>query len=336
MRSERSGELTVTLVQACFTERDYHSPEAFRDKVLRLSAGMPESRSARRLVVYPELTGLWVPLLKGRSPASLPALATLLFLRHPLGMLGGLATGRGISPLIRLDWQESLEAWIGPFREAARRLGAYVCPGSSLLPPFDWETRRGPHLTGRGVYNTSCLISPRGTILGWTRKLHPLPVERRLGVLPGSPRDLNLYHTDLGPIGILLCLDGFHEQAVQLLDRLGCRIVIQPSANPLPWLSPPRRAMAPTQEEQWLGQGLGYLIQGRENIAAAVNPMSVASVLGHRDEGRSSVFLNPARGLGLGSPSRLPEEYRSYSGLAAIAASCDREELLTVRITGLP
>ena len=94
--------------------------------------------------------------------------------------------------------------------------------------------------------------------------------------------------------------------------------------------------MALTQEEQWLGQGLGYLIQGRENIAAAVNPMSVASVLGHRDEGRSSVFLNPARGLGLGSPSRLPEEYRSYSGLAAIAASCDREELLTVRITGLP
>jgi predicted amidohydrolase len=336
MRGARTVDLTATLVQSCFTARDYESPEAFREKVLALCKEIRAPRSAAQLVVYPELTGLWVPLLGDRRPRSLPALAAGLLLRYPLGVIGGLATGHGLSALFRTDWEESLRVWIEPFREVARRLGAYVCPGSSLLPPFDWEALRGPHLSGASVYNTSCLISPRGTILGWTRKIHPLRIERRLGVRPGRLGELGLYHTDIGRIGILLCLDGFYEAAVQQLDRLGCQIVVQPSANPLPWQRPPRRGMVLSQEEQWLRQGLGYLIQGRENIGLALNPMSVATVLGHTDEGRSSVFVNPAKGLEVRSPARLPEAYRSYSGLTAIAASCDREEILSVTITGLP
>jgi hypothetical protein len=336
MRRARNADLTATLVQSCFTARDYQSPEAFREKVLALCERIRAPRSGARLVVYPELTGLWVPLLAGRRPRSLPALAAGLLLRYPLGVLGSLVTGRGLSALFRIDWQESLRVWIEPFREAARRLGAYVCPGSSLLPSFDWEVLRGPHVHGPGVYNTSCLISPLGTILGWTRKVHPLRLERRLGVRPGSLGDLCPFHTGIGRIGILLCLDGFHEAAVQQLDRLGCQIVVQPSANPLPWQRPPRRKMTFSQEQQWLRQGLGYLIQGRENIALALNPMSVASVLGHTDEGRSSVFVNPAKGLEVRAPTRLPEAYRSYSGLTAIAASCNREEILSVTITGLP
>jgi predicted amidohydrolase len=340
MRGASSGEFAATLVQSGFTTPDYESPEAFKAKVRSLCDEIPPSRSARQLVVFPELTGLWIPLLDGRRPASLPALAASLFLRHPLGLLGALATGRGISPLIHLDWQASLRAWVEPFRDAARRLGAYLCPGSALLPLFDWESRQGPHLTGRGMYNTSCLISPRGTILGWTRKIHPPPAERRLGVRPGCLHDLGVYHTDIGRIGLLLSLDGFHETAVQQLDRLGCQVLLQPSASSLPWGSPPRhppqRGIKRSQEDLWLGEGLGYLIRGRENIALALNPMSVSSVLGCRHQGRSTVFLNPAKGAELRSPRKLPEGHRSYSGLAAITASCDGEEILTVAIAGLP
>jgi predicted amidohydrolase len=335
MRRRSTGGLTVTLVQSCFTDRDYRSLEAFREKVRSLCSRIPSARSPDRLVVFPELTGLWLPLLKGRQPRSLPALVLSLFLGHPLGLLGSLALGRGMAAAFRLDWQAGLHGWIEPFREAARQLAAYVCPGSSVLPPFDWELRRGPHVTGGGVYNTSCLISPRGTILGWTRKVHPPRAERRLGIHPAPLRDLDVYRTDIGRIGILLCLDGFHEAAVQRLDRLGCEIVVQPSANPLPWRKPPRKGMELSQEAQWLGQGLGYLIRGRENIALALNPMSVSSVLGHRDEGRSNLFLNPAKGVETPSQTRLPKGDRSHSGLAAIAASCDREEVLTVELTGL-
>ncbi|MBN1834768.1 MAG: hypothetical protein JW820_02895 [Spirochaetales bacterium] len=336
MRAASSRELAVTLVQSCFTASDYHSPESFRDKVLGLCQRVAKSRSAGRLVVFPALTGLWIPLLKGRRPASRAALAASLLLRHPLSTLAGLAGGAGIAPLFRLGWEAALAAWIEPFREAARRLGAYLCPGSSLVPPFDREALRGLQATGAGVYETSCLISPLGTILGWTRKRHPPPRERRLGVRAARAEEPALYHTELGRIGLVLCPDGFHETEVQQLDRLGCQLVIQPSANPLPWEAPPRRGMALTREEQWLGHGLGHLVQGRENIGAALSPMSVSSVLGRRDRGRSHVFLNPAKGLGLRTQSRLPESYRSYSGLAAIAGSCDQEEILTATLTGLP
>jgi len=335
MDKTSSGRLTVILVQSSFRAEDYRSPEAFRDKILDSCSRVPGPRSSRRLVVYPQLTGLWIPLLRGRRTPSLPALAVSAFLSHPLGLLGSLATARGIAPLFRLDWQGSLHGWIEPFREAARRLGAYVCPGSSVLPPFDWETMRGAHLTGGGVYNTSCLISPRGTILGWTRKIHPQRLERRLGIRPARLADLGVYQTDIGRIGVLLCPDGFHETAVQHLDRLGCQIVVQPSANPLPWNQPPKRGPELAQEARWLAQGLGYLIQGRENIAMAVNPMSVSAVLRRRDEGRSSLFLNPAKGVQTPSQARLPKGYGSYSGLAAIAAACDQEEILSVEVTGL-
>jgi hypothetical protein len=334
MRRTGSDGLTVTLVQSSFTADDYRSAGAFRNKVLSTCARVPAARFPRRLVVFPELTGLWIPLLRGRRSTSLPALALSLLLAHPLGILGGLSTGRGMAALFRVDWHASLHDWVEPFREVARRLGAYLCPGSSVLPPFDWESLRGPHLAGGGVYNTSCLISPRGTILGWTRKTHPLRSERRLGIRPARPGDPGVYQTDIGRIGILLCLDGFHEAAVQHLDRLGCQIVIQPSANPLPWKRPPRPGIEITQEAHWLAQGLGYLIQGRENIAVALNPMSVSRVLGHRDEGRSSLFLNPAKGVESPSQGRLPRGFRSYSGLAAIAASCDEEEILSVDVTG--
>jgi predicted amidohydrolase len=335
MRRRSPGELTATLIQSHFAAGDYQSPESFHDKVLGLCEGLPSAASVPRLVVFPELTGLWVPLLRGRRPRSSAALAASLVLRHPLAFLGALASGQGMSFAFRLDWQSSLDAWIEPFREAARRHEAYICPGSTLLPPFDWDPLRGRQLTGRGLYNTSCLISPRGTLLGWTRKLHPLAIERRLGVRAGSLSELQPYYTDLGVVGILLGLDGFHECAVQHLDRLGCRIVVQPSANPLAWERPLRRAAELTQEQQWLGTGLGYLLQGRENLALALNPMSVASVLGQRAEGRSSVFVNPARGLELRGRSRLAEAYRGYSGLAAVAVSCDSEELLTVTVGGL-
>jgi hypothetical protein len=160
--------------------------------------------------------------------------------------------------------------------------------------------------------------------------------ERLLGIKSGELRDLVPYQTELGNVGILICLDGFHERAVEQLDRQGCRIVLMPSANPKPWETPPRSGIGMSQEEEWLSQGLGSLIQGRENIGVSINPMSVSSVLGHRDEGRSSAFVNQDRQVRLvprqsGEPPPSPrhavaESCRRYPGLEIIASSHGREE----------
>ena len=107
MRRTGSDGLTVTLVQSSFTADDYRSAGAFRNKVLSTCARVPAARFPRRLVVFPELTGLWIPLLRGRRSTSLPALALSLLLAHPLGILGGLSTGRRMAALFRVDWHSS-------------------------------------------------------------------------------------------------------------------------------------------------------------------------------------------------------------------------------------
>jgi predicted amidohydrolase len=331
MRQAPSGGFTAVLVQSRFAETDYLSPGAFRDKVMALCAGLAPAPAPPRLIVFPEHTGLWLPLLRRGAPRSLSGLAAGLALRRLPAAAVSLASGGGLSPFFRADWRWSLESWLEPFREAARKLEAYICPGSMLLPRFDGGPVRGWRARGRGVYGTSCLINPRGAILGMTRKIHPSRGERLLGMRGATLEEQLPYQTELGRIGILLGTDGFHEAAVQQMDRLGCRLLLQPSASALPW-SRPRRRGAQTREELWLSSGLGRLIQGRENAGLALTAMSASRVLGREEQGRSSVFVNPARGVTLrGARRLLPEGYRRYTGLEAIAASCDSEEILSVQ-----
>lgn len=108
-----------------------------------------------------------------------------------------------------------------------------------------------------------------------------------------------------------------------------------PSANPKPWNEPPRPGAPVSQEEEWLSQGLGSLIQGRENVCVSINPMSVSSVLGHRDEGRSNVFVNRVKPVKVLAPEKaIPESFRRFPGLAVIASSSDREQTITFTIRG--
>jgi predicted amidohydrolase len=325
------GRLSVLMVQSAFSAEDYRDENAFGNRVLGFFEGMSRgTEPGPELVVFPELTGLWLPLLRNRSPRSVAALAAGTVLRRPWQALLSLARGRGLSFAFLSGWRDSFHSWIEPFREAARRHRVYVCPGSAFLPELDWEVATGWHARGPGIYNTSCLISPRGRLLGLTRKVRLTAEERRLGIRPGQAAELLPYQTELGKVGILICLDGFHQEAVARMDRLGCQILVQPSANGKSWQRPPRRGTHISQEEEWLSQGLGSLIQGRESIQLAVNPMSVSEVLGHRDEGRSSAFLNLALGAAARGRGRLPERYRRYPGLCALAGSCDGEQRVMV------
>jgi predicted amidohydrolase len=327
------------MVQSGFTAADYRDAETFHDKVMVAASGIDQgSLAAIRLIVFPELTGMWIPVLTARRISrSLPALAARRILASPLKAASSILSGCSLSFAFLEGWAETLHHWIEPFRELARRCDAYVCPGSSFLPLFDWEVATGLRRKGRRLYNTSCLINPRGTILGFTRKVNLTRDERLLGIKPGDLRDLVPYQTELGSIGILVCKDGFHERAVEQLDRQGCQIALMPSANPKPWDKPPRRGAALSQEAEWLSQGLGSLIQGRENIGVSINPMSVSSVLGHRDEGRSNAFVNlkqrePAQ-LQPGH-SEVPESYRRYPGLEIVSSSHDREETTVFILKG--
>ena len=329
-----SGGFSVLMVQSGFAPEDYRGAETFHARIMSTVSGVDEKAMAKvRLIAYPELTGMWLPLLGGRAPGSLVELAVRRILGSPLQAVRSVLGGRSLSFAFLKDWKESFHAWIEPFRELARRHECYVCPGSTFLPAFDREVATGMRRRGSRLYNTSCLINPRGKLLGFTRKVNLTRDERLLGIKPGSLGELTPYRTGLGSIGILICLDGFHDRAVEQLDRQGCRIVLMPSANPKPWGEPPRLGAAVSQEEEWLSQGLGSLIQGRENLCVSINPMSVSSVLGHEDQGRSNAFVNRDSPVRIAGPRKeIPEPYRRFTGLGAIASSHEREEAVAFEI----
>jgi predicted amidohydrolase len=189
-------------------------------------------------------------------------------------------------------WEEHLEQWLFPFRQAARRFGVYVCPGSTLLPMFRREPAGRLVFERRGLANTSCLIAPNGRVLGFRRKLRLTPLERRAGIAAGDPAfDLLPFDTELGRIGVAVCLDGFYRDIVDAFDAQGCRWLLQPSANSIDWNAElPRNRVL--QSEEWLHCGAGALIQGCEHIRAVYNPMCATRGRLLRHSGRSAVWVN--------------------------------------------
>ena len=103
---------------------------------------------------------------------------------------------------------------------AAKSLGVHV-----VWPSY----RRGPE---RGVvYNSAILIGPDGQIIGIYDKTHPFPLERQdCGgwVTAGSRADV--FETELGPIGLIICYDGDFPELSRLLAVRGAQVIARPSA----------------------------------------------------------------------------------------------------------
>ena len=105
-------------------------------------------------------------------------------------------------------------------QKAARQLGVYV-----VWPSY---RRGGP----RGVvYNSSILIGPDGEIVGMYDKTHPAPWERRDGggwVEVGNRADV--FETELGTIGMIICYDGDFPELSRLLAVKGAEVIVRASA----------------------------------------------------------------------------------------------------------
>lgn len=72
------------------------------------------------------------------------------------------------------------------------------------------------------TYNTAVLVGPEGFI-GKHRKIHPTGSERLL-VMPGH--ELNVYETELGRIGLLICNDKVFPETSRALKIAGAEIIV--------------------------------------------------------------------------------------------------------------
>lgn len=103
---------------------------------------------------------------------------------------------------------------------AAARHGIFVCAG---LTEAD----------GKRVFNSAVLIDRRGTLLCKHRKLNELDIGH--GLYDQGDR-LNVVHTELGTLGLMICADGF--AVGQVLSRslcyMGADVILSPSAWAVP------------------------------------------------------------------------------------------------------
>jgi predicted amidohydrolase len=100
--------------------------------------------------------------------------------------------------------------------ERARRYGMYIVAGL---------TERD----GRGVYNTAVLIDRHGNVAGKYRKVYLPREEVEGGVTPG--RDLPVFETDFGRIGMMICWDAEYVDPARALALKGAEIVLVPAAG---------------------------------------------------------------------------------------------------------
>ncbi|MFP5336509.1 MAG: carbon-nitrogen family hydrolase [Actinomycetes bacterium] len=135
------------------------------------------------------------------------------------------------------EWAERAEPVDGPtvhaVAAAAKEIGAVVHAGSIVERAADGESRGEQ---GRGLWNTSVLLSPDGSVLATYRKIH------RFGFGVGEPRLLEA-GTDVvtvtlpglgadAVVGLSTCYDlRFPELYRALLDA-GARLVLVPAAWP--------------------------------------------------------------------------------------------------------
>ena len=103
---------------------------------------------------------------------------------------------------------------------AAKSLGVHV-----VWPSY----RRGPE---RGiVYNSAILIGPEGQVIGIYDKTHPFPLERKdCGGWVTMGNRADVFETELGAIGLIICYDGDFPELSRLLAVRGAQVIARPSA----------------------------------------------------------------------------------------------------------
>jgi predicted amidohydrolase len=79
---------------------------------------------------------------------------------------------------------------------------------------------------GDAVYNTALLVDRGGQFVGEYRKTHLTALEKLAGVSAGSA--LEVFETDIGVIGMVICWDLWHPEPARLAALQGAQIIAWP------------------------------------------------------------------------------------------------------------
>ena len=90
------------------------------------------------------------------------------------------------------------------------------------------------------VFNSCPLYSPAGALLGIYEKVELFDPELDQGCSPG--REVKVFQTEFGNVGIMTCFDSWHPETARLLGYKGAEIILFPNAGYYLGLMPARAA----------------------------------------------------------------------------------------------
>ena len=310
MTPQTGEEGALCAIQLVLSADDFKTERRYRAAIERaVEVALPGLEGARhRLLVFPENTGHFIPLLHApraaRYQPTLTRAMALLVATRPLRVARAMWDSRtlDIQRGLMLDAMPAADALMrSVFSAVARQTGAYVVAGSHLRAQAD------------AVTNTSYTFAPDGRLLAATNKVNLVPglEDHRpggVGLARGQREQLPVVETPFGRLSTLICYDGFcvpHTRDEpeftplgRYVDELGARVIANPSANPWPWRGPWFHAQPGdrrTRDQQWCGEGLAGSMAGLRNVRYGVTAHLCARILDLAFEGPSEILTRVER-----------------------------------------
>lgn len=290
----------VIAVQPKWHVNDFTSSKAFQRWIHRqMEMARPHlAHDCPNLVVLTELNGL--PLILRGAPwatqfNSLQSTISALFIFRAFKALPIMLRER-VSPVRALQLAESernVRLYLHTCRDFAQHYGVYLCCGSIPMPRLKLDgnqIKREPKL----LTNQTVLLNPHGELIGTTDKVFLTPDEQATGLdlSPGNLKELRVFPTPVGDLGVAISLDAFRPEVMNKLESLGCTVLLQPDANAAPWTGleglPPDPSHIRDQTMAWLESCWTATTKGN-NIRYAVNPFVVGNLFDVAFDGQSAI-----------------------------------------------
>lgn len=326
-----AAEIQLVAVQLELDINDYWTKDSFEQLIRSQMASVAAQTdpAVPTLVVFPEDVGLLLAIsgmekqLAGIDSIEAAIGKAVTSKVVPL-LWTRLIRWKAWVPALFLNRQKDIaEAYFETFAAVAREHEMYIVAGSVILPPYAIENgvvRWDKKPTEHNVYNTSYLFGPDGLVIGKQDKIDLIELEQEaaLNLSSGAFANLAVFETEVGNIGIAICLDSFSDDITNRLAELGANILVQPSANPGPWNE--------WQQTDWL-RSTQLMVGGHERFTYGVNPMLVGRLWDIEFFGQSSIAASMQSEAQLGYTNLAAEP-----GFIAVAESDSDPEILVVRV----
>ncbi|NPV87980.1 hydrolase [Coprothermobacteraceae bacterium] len=221
------------------------------------------------VIVFPELFGNLLMGMAG-EPVNLESKDTLEMLYM-------------ISPVL-------VETYMDIFQQVSSKTDAVIVGGTMVYMDNDRLVNRA-------------FVFRRGNVIWSQDKAHLMPLEERWGIARGAR--MGLFDVGTTKAGLLICMDATYYEQARILENMGARLLLVPSANPAPFY------MGEQIRGAWARAQTSQVFTAQSFLVGKIGNLTF--------EGKAGVYA--------------PASYTDDgSGIVALANKYDEEEIVVAKL----